>query len=35
MAMKDVLEAGIMEESGQVWIKKKSESKHHYKNDSF
>jgi len=31
MAMKDVLEAGIMEETGQVWIKQKCESKHHYK----
>lgn len=31
MAVTDVLEAGIVEESGQVWIKQKSESQHYYK----
>lgn len=31
MGVTDVLEAGIVEESGQVWIKQKSESQHYYK----
>lgn len=31
MALTDVLEAGIVEETGQVWIKQKSDSKHHFK----
>lgn len=31
MALTDVLEAGIVEETGQFWIKQKSESQHHYK----